>query len=182
MITGGSNGAQAINQAMAQFLPALLEQRPKLHVIHQVGHGKEGVYAGFKHDRLAVMPLLKDMHRYSGAADVIVTRAGANTMAEFGVQGKACIVVPNPLLTGGHQLKNAEHLAGQNAIVVVDEATMVAEQGSSLRDAVINLLQDPGKRQQLGVALQSMAITDAAEQLANLLVQVAQPEQGKANN
>jgi UDP-N-acetylglucosamine--N-acetylmuramyl-(pentapeptide) pyrophosphoryl-undecaprenol N-acetylglucosamine transferase len=172
MITGGSNGAQAINLAATKFIPGLIQQRDKLHVIHQVGPGNESVYGEYHHERLTVQPLLKGMYRYSGAADVIITRAGANTLAEFGVQAKACIVVPNPLLTGGHQLKNAEHLAGKHAVRVVDEAAMTAEQGNPLHQAVVDLLNNPTERQQLSQALHALTVADAADKLAELLIQV----------
>jgi UDP-N-acetylglucosamine--N-acetylmuramyl-(pentapeptide) pyrophosphoryl-undecaprenol N-acetylglucosamine transferase len=180
MITGGSSGAQVINKAVAACMPDLLGELPKLYVLHQVGQGKEGVYGDFRHERLRVEPLIREMYRYSGAADVIITRAGATAIAEFGIQGKACIVVPNPLLTGGHQLKNAEHLAQADAIVVVHEAGLEAEQGRSLYTAVVDLLQNEPRRKQLGENLQRLAKPDAAAELAELLMAVA--EQGRGGD
>lgn len=48
-----------------------------------------------------------ELHAYSAVADVVISRAGATHMAEMAAQSKACVVVPNPNLTGGHQTKNA---------------------------------------------------------------------------
>jgi UDP-N-acetylglucosamine--N-acetylmuramyl-(pentapeptide) pyrophosphoryl-undecaprenol N-acetylglucosamine transferase len=83
-----------------------------------------------------LLNFLRSFTRYSGAADLIVTRAGASSLAEFGAQGKACLVVPNPYLAEGHQTKNAEDLASNNAAVVVQEDKLKdfvqPEQGSGM--------------------------------------------------
>lgn len=170
MITGGSLGAQAINEALVAIAPALLEAHPKLHIIHQTGNGKEDVYGDYRHDRLVVKGLLPlaDLCKNSGAADVIVTRAGANTMAEFGVQGKACIVVPNALLTGGHQLKNADALVEQGAAVVLDDNLL----SEHLLPTIEDLLKDSHKRHQLAQHLHELTPDNAADKLAELLLQV----------
>ncbi len=171
-VTGGSLGARRLNEAMRGIVPALLSEFSDLHIIHQVGKGNEGTYGDYAHERLQVLDFVQGMYRYSGAADVIVTRAGANTIAEFGVQGKACIVVPNPQLTGGHQTKNAEGWAAQGAVVMVDEATF-RQGGEALDRAIRNLLQDTAARQALGQKLRVLTVPDATARLATLLVEVA---------
>lgn len=168
MVTGGSLGSQLINQAIQRILPELKAAVPSLYVIHQTGRGKMYEVADTG-TWLDVQPLLQDMYRYSGAADVIVTRAGANTLAEFGVQGKACIVVPNPLLTGGHQLINAEQLAKHHAVEVVKESELAGE----LAQRIGALLQNKKRREQLGQKLQSLTKTDAAGELAGIILEVA---------
>jgi UDP-N-acetylglucosamine--N-acetylmuramyl-(pentapeptide) pyrophosphoryl-undecaprenol N-acetylglucosamine transferase len=172
LITGGSLGATVINQAIRSIVPHILENDPKLHVVHQVGKGKLGVYADFSHERLQVLEFLQPMHAYTGASDVVVSRAGANTIAELGVQGRAVILVPNPILTGGHQTKNAEHLLEKQAVVVVPESEL-ATGGAALEAAITDLLTDVNKRKVLGQALQSITIPDAASKLATLLLEVA---------
>lgn len=171
MITGGSLGSQVINKAVAAMVPSLLQSNPLLRVIHQVGRGNTEVYNGFSNDRLEVHDLIPydDLYKYTGAADVIITRAGANTMAEFGLQGKACIVVPNPLLTGGHQLKNAAFLAQRQAAVILEEN----ELSSELATSVVSLLENAGQRQKLGQQLHDITIPNAAQKLAKILIKVA---------
>lgn len=171
-VTGGSQGARNINRTMAEIAPALLNKRPNLHILHQVGKGNENTYGAYSSDRLHVMPFVQGLHRYSGAADVIVTRAGANTLAEFGIQQKACIVIPHPFLTGGHQLKNAEYLEKKEAAVVLQEAD-VSKHPEKLTEAIIALLDDDDKRQDMAEALNDMAIPDAARKLAMILLDVA---------
>jgi UDP-N-acetylglucosamine--N-acetylmuramyl-(pentapeptide) pyrophosphoryl-undecaprenol N-acetylglucosamine transferase len=116
---------------------------------------------------------VSDLYRYSGAADVIITRAGATAIAEFAVQGKACILVPNPILTGGHQLKNAQVLADKGAVVVVPEADL-KKNAEKLKSALTDLLADPLKQAELGHQLAAFARPGAAKELAVLLLEQAQ--------
>jgi UDP-N-acetylglucosamine--N-acetylmuramyl-(pentapeptide) pyrophosphoryl-undecaprenol N-acetylglucosamine transferase len=172
LITGGSLGATAINQAIRSIVPHMLEHDPKLYVVHQVGKGKQAVYVDFSHERLRVLEFLQPMHVYTGASDVVVSRAGANTIAELGVQGRAVILVPNPILTGGHQTKNADHLLEKQAVIVVPEAEL-ATGGAALEAAITDLFTDVDTRKVLGQTLQSITISDAASKLASLLLEVA---------
>lgn len=172
LVTGGSLGATAINQAVRDIAQSLLEKDPKLYIIHQVGKGKQGIYADFTHDRLQVLEFLQPMYMYTGASDVVVSRAGANTIAELGVQGRAVILVPNPILTGGHQTKNADHLSDKGAVVVVPESEL-GKNSAALQAAITDLLTDVTKRKVLGSTLQSITIANAANKLAKLLLEAA---------
>lgn len=172
LLTGGSLGAGAINTGFRAIVDQLLQEYPQLRVVHQVGKGKAGVYSNFHNDRLTVLEFMKPMHAYTGAADVVITRAGGNTLAELGVQGKACIVVPNPFLTGGHQITNAKYLADKNAVLVVDEADLQKDP-VNLYQVIKQLLDNPVQRQSLGQTLQKLSIPDAAYQLAMLLLETA---------
>jgi UDP-N-acetylglucosamine--N-acetylmuramyl-(pentapeptide) pyrophosphoryl-undecaprenol N-acetylglucosamine transferase len=171
-VTGGSQGSRNINTAIAAIVPELLTQRSKLHILHQTGKGNEDTYSNYRNDRLHTLAFVDGLHRYSGAADVIITRAGANTLAEFGIQRKACIVVPHPLLTGGHQVKNAEYLRQKDAALVVSEADIAAHPAHLLQ-AIVGLLDDSGRREQLSSSLNTLAIPDASRQLAMILLEVA---------
>ena len=170
LVTGGSSGAERINNAVFSIIDELLQTNPKLWVIHQVGKGKADAYKGFHHARLRVMEFLPTMYVYTGAADLIVTRAGANAMAEFGVQGKACIVVPNPDLTGGHQIKNAQRWKEQGAAKVITEDTLYETQHGLLA-TIQDLLANPNERTKIAKNLQKNTITDAAHKLAQILIE-----------
>jgi UDP-N-acetylglucosamine--N-acetylmuramyl-(pentapeptide) pyrophosphoryl-undecaprenol N-acetylglucosamine transferase len=172
VITGGSGGAGKINEAMSRLVPNLLQENQNLFIIHQIGINKTNVYKGFNHERLKVFELLHPMYVYTGAGDIVVSRAGANTMAELGVQAKACIVIPNPLLTGGHQLKNAEYLEQQGAAMIIDETSLTPEP-DSLKHAISDLLNDSIKRRELGDRLNAITVSDAAHKLAMLLLETA---------
>lgn len=170
LVTGGSLGARAINLSLVKIASELLDRFYDLEIIHQVGKGNTRVYGDFAHPRLHVLEFMQPMHRYTGAADVVITRAGANTLAELGVQGKATIVIPNPRLTGGHQLKNAQTLLNQEAVRVVDEAALT-ERPALLVEAVEDLLADSAGRQRLGSKLQALTVPDASHRLALLLLE-----------
>lgn len=172
VVTGGSGGAANINKAVRTIADDLLSDQ-KYYLVHQVGQGKAGVYDHFSHPRVEVHELLRPMHAYTGAADVVVTRAGANTMAELGIQAKACVVIPNPLLTGGHQIKNAVIWKEHQAAEVLEES-VVKSDPTMLLDRLNQLLSDANKRQLLGNNLEKLTQTHAAQKLATLLIN---PEQ-----
>ncbi len=172
LITGGSSGAVRINEAVVACIGQLLTANPTLQVVHQVGKGKTGVYKGYAHDRLLTLEFLQPMFRFTGAADLIVTRAGANAMAEFGVQGKACIVIPSAFLTGGHQLENAKIIEEQGTAVVLYEDKLYDSQ-HGLLPTIQELLDDKTKREELGKKLQAVTIIDAAKRLASVLLGTA---------
>jgi UDP-N-acetylglucosamine--N-acetylmuramyl-(pentapeptide) pyrophosphoryl-undecaprenol N-acetylglucosamine transferase len=179
-IIGGGLGAQRINTAVATVLPHLLAEFNDLYVVHAVGRNNETAMrttydaslTEASSARVQVHGFLHDVYRYSGAADVVVTRAGATNLAEFAVQGKACIIIPSPFLTGGHQLKNAQYMADQNAAVVLDEATVQADPNFLAR-SISELLKDAAKRESLGEALQKFGHHDAAHTLAVVLLEQA---------
>jgi len=181
LVTGGGLGAQRLNFAMADCLPQLLARYQDLVVVQLVGRANE---AGFRQHikkhltpaeqkRVHIKGFVTNLYQYSGAADVVITRAGGTSMAEFAAQSKACVVVPNPLLTGGHQLKNAQVLAEQRAVVVLPNDKLVADHGA-LMPVLTDLLDNPKKIAQLGAQLHKMAQSDAAKQLAVVLLRVEQ--------
>lgn len=170
LITGGSSGAHNINIAVKAIADELLTRYPNLYIVHQAGKGKAGIYGAYSHDRLRVIEFMRPMYIYTGAADIIVSRASGNTVAELGTQGKAVIAVANPLLTGGHQVKNAEALQAAGAALTVTE-TAKATNVDELRSAIVQLLENPDQRKKLGKTLQDVTLVNAAEKLAQLLLQ-----------
>src|SRR5690606_37602477 len=109
LITGGSNAARRMNEALLSVLPKIMRDNPELHIFHQIGAGNEDQVMKFPEDlksRTNFFAYTPELFHMSAISDVVITRAGASAMADMAVQGKACIVVPNPYLTGGHQLKN----------------------------------------------------------------------------
>lgn len=171
LITGGSSGAERLNSAVVKIINSLLQKHIGLRVVHQVGEGKAAVYGDYNHDRLQIIEFMKPMHVYTGAADLIVTRAGANALAEFGIQGKACVVVPNPDLTGGHQTKNAQILAEQGTAIVLSEDNL-SDDRLGLMPTIDLLLADETKRHQLAEKLQKSTISNAANSLAQILIEL----------
>jgi UDP-N-acetylglucosamine--N-acetylmuramyl-(pentapeptide) pyrophosphoryl-undecaprenol N-acetylglucosamine transferase len=172
LVTGGSSGAERINKAVVEIVDELLAKHPDLRIIHQAGKGKTGVYGDYKHERLQVLEFLNPMYEYMGAADLVVCRASANTLAELGVQGKATIAIPSEFLTGGHQIKNARILEEQGAAAVVYEDKLYDLQ-QGLLSTIESLLADKTKRETLAKTLNAQTIPDAARRLAVLLLEQA---------
>ena len=177
-VTGGGLGALRLNNAVAVIAQQLLTQFPKLYLLHATGRGQEErVKTSYDHlsedmrRRIIVKDFVRDLYRYSGAADVVVTRGSATALMEFATQGKACIAVPNPLLTGGHQLKNAEYFKQLDSIEVVSEKDL-QQNPMALFTMLNRLLQHPEEAKKLAKGLATLARPDAAAKLAELLLSI----------
>ncbi|HVV66561.1 MAG TPA: UDP-N-acetylglucosamine--N-acetylmuramyl-(pentapeptide) pyrophosphoryl-undecaprenol N-acetylglucosamine transferase [Candidatus Saccharimonadales bacterium] len=181
-VIGGGLGSQLVNHAIAENLPHLLKEFPRLRVVHVTGAANEAEME-FWYDenlseaeqgRVQVRGFLDKVYEYSGAADIIVCRAGATNLAEFAAQGKACVVIPSTFLTGGHQLKNAEYLAEQDAVLVIDESQLAAD-ANKLAKQLSALLHDAPRQKELGANLRAFARPEAAESLAALILECIRP-------
>jgi UDP-N-acetylglucosamine--N-acetylmuramyl-(pentapeptide) pyrophosphoryl-undecaprenol N-acetylglucosamine transferase len=172
LVTGSSSGAQRLNEAVVKIIDKLLTDYSNLFVVHQVGKGKLGVYGDYRHERLMVVEFMRPMYVYTGASDVVVSRCSANNIAELGAQAKPVIAVPSPFLAGGHQLKNAERLAQQQAALVVQE-TAQGTDVQALEAAIRALLTNAGQRKALAERLHEITIANAAQRLAGILLDLA---------
>lgn len=132
LCVGGGLGAQRVNEALVRATPDLLKLQPKLQIIHVTGKKLydetqkmyNATLSGQDQKRIKLVDFSTELHVYSMAADVVLTRAGATNIAEFSAQGKLCVVVPNPVLTGGQQLHNAAVLERYNAAIIVREDSL----------------------------------------------------------
>lgn len=179
--TGGGLGADRLNRALMGCVPELLSRYPDLWIVHITGrHLETDVRQRYRQflsaeqqQHIDVKGFVTNLHEYSGVADVVLTRAGMTSLAEFAVQGKACVVVPNPQLTGGHQLKNAKVLADRKAIRLVDEENLKGDP-LALMPALTELLDSPEKIRTLGKKLSELAQPNAAHLLAMVLLEVSE--------
>ncbi len=173
LVTGGGNGAIRLNRAVTDGAKQLFSHIDNLYIFHLAGRKDEEKTRAAYDEKLSadnaakvrVFGFTDDMARISEASDVVVTRAGATNIAEFAQQGKACIVVPNPQLTGGHQLKNASVFHKADAAVILLESDL-----KNLPKQTIELLNDAKRQVELGENLRAFAMPKAAESLAQLLV------------
>ncbi len=178
LVTGGGLGAQRLNEAVVALAPKLLEEFPQLALVHLTGESQEqtvnaSYQKGLSPDDLSKIRTIgfsSELAKYALISDVIITRAGATTIAEFAILGKPCIVVPNPNLAGGHQLKNAKVLEKNDAALMVTEGESIVD---DLLKALRSLLSDAQERRKLASNLAKLAQPDAASRLAKLLISVA---------
>lgn len=175
LITGGSNGALRLDRIVHDSLEKLLDKYPKLNIVHQVGKDNEEVYHDYPahfHSRIRVNSFLKPISEYISAADGVIARAGATTITEMGAQKKPLIIIPNPYLTGGHQLKNAVIYEEKKAAWVISEHQ--AFKDPKLLSATIEkMLSDPKTASDRAKNLYSMVRKDSAEKISDLLINIA---------
>ena len=161
LIFGGSQGAHAINMAMVEAAPRLASGR-RLRITHQTGEGDlELVKAGYRDAGLDadVEPFLYDMGSRLKNADLIVSRAGATTLAEITAAGKPAILIPLPTATDDHQRKNAEALARAGAAELLLQADA---SGERLADLIVAIAADEGRRRRMAQAARTLARPEAA--------------------
>jgi UDP-N-acetylglucosamine--N-acetylmuramyl-(pentapeptide) pyrophosphoryl-undecaprenol N-acetylglucosamine transferase len=166
LIFGGSQGAHAINMAMVEAA-AELAADPHLRLTHQTGERDvEVVRAAYRQAgvQAEVEPFLYDMGRRLRLADLIVSRAGATTLAEITAAGKAAILIPLPNATDDHQRKNAEALAASGAAEVLLQRDAT---GSVLAQRIRALAGDRDARGRMARAAHALARPEAAKTIVD---------------
>jgi UDP-N-acetylglucosamine--N-acetylmuramyl-(pentapeptide) pyrophosphoryl-undecaprenol N-acetylglucosamine transferase len=173
LVFGGSQGAHAINVAMVEAAPQLATAAATLRLVHQTGERDVAmvraayVAAGVSAE---VEPFLFDMERRVREANLVVSRAGATTLAEIAAAGKAAILSPLPTATDDHQRKNAEALASVGAAQVLLQKDMT---GAVLGQQLLALAQDPERRTRMAAAARTLARPDAAKVIVDRALRLA---------
>jgi UDP-N-acetylglucosamine--N-acetylmuramyl-(pentapeptide) pyrophosphoryl-undecaprenol N-acetylglucosamine transferase len=178
LIFGGSQGAHAINVAAVEAAPELARADTRLAVTHQTGERDlEMVRAGYRRAGLAarVEPFLYEMDREVKAAQVIVCRAGATTLAEITAASRGALLVPLPTATDDHQRKNADVLARAGAAEVIDQRELT---GARLAAAVVALAHDADRRARMGAAARALARPHAAREIVDRVLALARHPAG----
>ncbi len=179
VITGGSQGSKDLDETTRIILPELLK------------FTSVGLVAGRKHyedmvdlkkyenwekasleSNFRMWEFNTTMSELMGAADVIISRAGATTIAEMAALKKTVILVPYERLPGGHQVKNAERLKKSNAVEVVTNADMLSDP-NKLLEATRHLVKSPRLRADMSDRLFEEARSDAAKRLAEIILEEA---------
>jgi len=161
LITGGSQGARAINRAIAAGLERLSRG---FEIAHQTGpHDIEEIRSAYDEAGLTaeVEPFFYDMPERLARADLVVARSGAATVAELCSTGVAAVLVPYPYAADDHQMANARALERAGGCLVVPNA----EVDVRLVEEVRTLGGDPERLQQMSEAAARRARPEAAEQI-----------------
>jgi len=172
-VTGGSQGALAVNQAVAGALAA--GSFPEgASLLWQCGAPSLAGFEPFRAaGRVRVEAFLDPVADAYAAADLVVSRAGAMTLAGLAAWGLPSVLVPLPTAAAGHQLANARALADAGAAVLLEQADLTP---GALSAAVASLLNDPARMAGLGRAMLARARPDAAAAIAAKALQlVANP-------
>jgi len=168
---GGSLGAKTINEAISKSLADWSAKGYQL--IWQTGksyaESAQTQLAAIGNPRFISMPFIKDMNHAYSASDVVISRAGALSIAEICITGKASILIPSPNVAEDHQTKNAMTLVNQNAAVLVSDM----EARATLTEVTNRLLNHPQEIEQIGMAAYALARPDATKSIVNHLIEIA---------
>ncbi len=163
LVFGGSQGARAINDAMIGALPQWAAMRGQLAIVHQTGEADHARVQAAYHEagvQAEVVPFLFEMPKTLCSADLVVSRAGAMTLAELAVCGKPAIVIPLPHAIYQHQAHNARVLADAGGAVVLPQQELTGER---LAREVAALLRNPERLRVMGERSLELAKPDAAQ-------------------
>lgn len=170
LIFGGSQGARAINNAMADALPHLAELKDRLTITHQTGEADfekiRELYGRSDYPMADVRPFIANMFEEFARADLVICRAGATTCAELAAAGKASIMIPLPTAADDHQRKNAEALEEGGAAKMLLQADL---DGEKLAELIRTTIGDAEKLSAMEAAAKAMGRADAAERTADLI-------------
>lgn len=176
LVLGGSQGARQLNRILPRALELVAPRFPELEVLHQVGdrHLDEARDAYKECDlgtlEIELRPFLRDVAAEMSGAHLVISRAGAVTLAEICAAGRAAVLVPLRL-AGGHQEQNAERLAAAGGAVVLRADEVNAEK---LAEVLGELLADRRRLDSMGESLHELSTPGAAEAIADLVIELGE--------
>lgn len=168
LITGGSLGARTLNSAIRAGLAQFGAQQ--IQLIWQCGNYYYESLKELSCEGVRIYPFIHRMDLAYAAADVIVSRAGAGTIAELCVVGKPVVLVPSPNVAEDHQTKNARALADKQAALLVPDADAASE----LVPTIVGLMVDGTRQNELSVHIARLALSDADEVIAGEVLKLAE--------
>ncbi|PID76965.1 MAG: undecaprenyldiphospho-muramoylpentapeptide beta-N-acetylglucosaminyltransferase [Deltaproteobacteria bacterium] len=166
LVLGGSQGAHGLNLLVCEAVTEHFSScRCPFRMIHQTGQNDVDMVRK-KYDEAGIQaetaPFFQDMAGVYEQADLVVSRAGATTLAELSVLGKPAVLIPYPAAADNHQLRNAEYYARVGGAVIMEEKkTSPAE----LADALVNLINNPDERAGMGMKMKELSRPEAAENI-----------------
>jgi UDP-N-acetylglucosamine--N-acetylmuramyl-(pentapeptide) pyrophosphoryl-undecaprenol N-acetylglucosamine transferase len=169
LVIGGSLGAKTINESIKTALQLFMEN--DIQVIWQTGKSfyNEANELAKQYSNIKVSDFISKMDYAYAASDIVVSRAGAISIAELCIAGKTCILVPSPNVAEDHQTKNANSLALKSAAIVIKDDIAVQQLGKE----VMKLVNDGALRKSLGENIKSLAIKDSAQKIAKEIIELS---------
>jgi UDP-N-acetylglucosamine--N-acetylmuramyl-(pentapeptide) pyrophosphoryl-undecaprenol N-acetylglucosamine transferase len=170
VVTGGSQGARGINELVTRALPELQRLHPTLQYLHLTGQqdydSVRAAYAGAQVKAL-VRPFLSEMEFALGSATVVISRAGASSLAELAAVGIPSLLIPYPHASDNHQHHNAEHFRQSGAAVAAAERDLSVD---SLLALLQPLLAEERVREVMRKALTAWHTPNAAGRVADRIL------------
>jgi UDP-N-acetylglucosamine--N-acetylmuramyl-(pentapeptide) pyrophosphoryl-undecaprenol N-acetylglucosamine transferase len=171
LVLGGSQGARALNLAVPKAIASL--SATPIDVRHQCGEKLRDEAAKAYADAgvdASVEAFITDMAAAYAWADLVVCRSGASTLAELCAVGVGSVLVPFAQAVDDHQTRNAEYLVERGAAVLLKQDDALA---ASLADALRDLAAHDDKRRAMADAARALARTDAADRIADIILEEA---------
>lgn len=172
---GGSLGAEKVNEYCFDLM-GYVKEHPELYHTHAIGRGGYAKYSAIaaekgydKAQNIEILEYIYDMPVRMAAADIIVCRAGAITLAELACMGKTSVLIPSPNVTDDHQYKNALVLANACAAVVLRESELNSEK---LINEVASLASDKNKRAIAEANIRNFARPDAVDEIVDTALSI----------
>ena len=164
LIIGGSLGAKSINEAIANDIDKFSQNN--VQVIWQTGKTNAPSYAKHSRDGIWINIFIEKMEMAYAAADVVISRAGAMSVAEICVAKKPTVFVPYPFAAEDHQTVNAQHLVQKNAALLVKDS----EANAQLVTTALQLLSNPTLQKNMQLQMEKLAIANADETIATSIL------------
>lgn len=180
---GGSLGARRINELVADL--AAWEQKKEKNILHIHATGSRGVPLFEKlaaekgvtvGQSLVVREYIEDMPQMLAAADLVISRAGALTLAELEAAGRAAILIPSPNVAENHQYYNALELQKAGAAVVIEEKELTADR---LIETVERLTADRASLASMGKLARALAEPKSLEKITDKLLELTGQQTGR---
>lgn len=161
LIIGGSLGAKAINILISKQLP--LFKKLGVQVLWQTGKLYYDRYAALESDTVRVMAYIEQMDLAYAAADVIISRAGASSVSELCIVGKATIFIPSPNVAEDHQTKNAKAIEKEDGAILIKESQL----NEKFESAFEILMTNETRRKELGTRIKKLALPNATNDIVD---------------
>jgi len=176
LITGGSQGAKAINEAVIAALPQLLEFDPPIQIIHQVG--SKNLYECkqqldpmvLSNTRYFLRDYFDDLSLAYASSDLAICRAGAMTVSELSVTGTPAVFVPYPYAAADHQSHNAKYMASKGAAIVIPQNQL---SGALLVQELKSIILDDDRLRNMRRSMNAEGKAQAARDLASQLKELS---------
>lgn len=168
LVLGGSLGARTVNQSVINALPEW--NSAGVNVMWQCGklYLNECAPIADHYPNVKVAAFISDMAAAYRAADLVVARAGASTISELALLGKAAVLIPSPNVAEDHQRHNAESLTERDAATMILDADAPAMLGQT----VLTLLSDPGLLQRMEQNILTLARPDSTERVVDHVLEL----------
>lgn len=176
LILGGSQGAHALNELVIEAVRSKREEFSSIKVIHQTGSDDEQMVSEAYQEMAVehrVCAFFTDMAELYKEADLVVSRAGATTLAEIGVVGRPAILIPYPYAADNHQEKNAAWYVENGAALLFVQKEL---RGDQLAEEIVNILHDEARLERMSGAMQKLGITDAAQRIVKICMELARKQ------